>query len=89
MIRAISLIVKKINSDNFRMYASFLSMVFTASRMSLYDSNPQGVNDIRRDLCHRRRILNMLPVNVFTRTHDADYRDLNWNSRSAMMAFLW
>jgi hypothetical protein len=32
--------------------------------------------------------MNLLPHHVFTPTHEIDYRDLNWQSREAMMMLL-
>jgi hypothetical protein len=57
--------------------------------MSLYHRYAYLVDDdIRDDPTYRRRILNLLPCDVYSPRHDADYRDLNWRSRSAMMMLL-
>jgi hypothetical protein len=65
-----------------------LSIIFTARPMSLYRELSKPVNDIRREPHIRRRILHLLPRHVFTPKHESDYRDLNWQSRAAMMAIL-
>jgi hypothetical protein len=83
-----SIICAKIDKSNFKSYASVLSIIFTARPMSLY---PQGTNSSlgkRKDPYYRRKILNLLPGHVFTPTHEADYRDLNWQPRFAMMMLL-
>jgi hypothetical protein len=56
--------------------------------MSLYNYDSQQEADIRADPLYRRRILHLLPRQVFTPTHDADYRDLNRKPRTAMIMFL-
>jgi hypothetical protein len=86
--QAIAEIIIKINKRNFHAYTSILSMVFTVRSMSLYSSYPNVKDDIRLNPPYRRRILNLLPRHVFTPTHESDYRDLNWQPRSAMMILL-
>jgi ankyrin repeat protein len=85
---AIDLIISKIDKTNFNRYTSVLSIVFTARPMSLYNHDPSIKHDIRFDSTYRRRILNLLPLRVLTPIHYADYRDLNWQPRAAMMMFL-
>jgi hypothetical protein len=74
--------------ENFRRYVSGLSIIFAARPMSLYDRYSYRDVDIRADSAFRRCILRLLPHRVFTPTHDADYRDLNWQPRAAMMMLL-
>jgi ankyrin repeat protein len=85
---AVDMIINKIKWNNFHAYASILKMVFTALPMSLYTQTFYLENDIRKNPYFRRRILHLLPRNVFTSRHDADYRDLNWQPRAAMMMLL-
>jgi hypothetical protein len=80
----IKLISQKIKHGNFSVYAPTLSIIFTARPMFLY-----CMGNVNRDDPHYRRcILNLLPRHVFTSTHEADYRVLNWQSRVAMMMLL-
>jgi hypothetical protein len=83
-------ILRKINKSNFNAYASVLSTLFTVRPMSLYDRDTFVGDDLRLKSTYRRRILNLLPGHVFLDSliHDADYRDLNWDSREAMMMLL-
>jgi ankyrin repeat protein len=83
----ISALVVKVNKSNFRVFADVLSIIFTASPMSLYRYHRVG-DDIRDDPYYRRRILNLLPRHIFTPILDADYRDLNWQPRTTMMMLL-
>jgi ankyrin repeat protein len=89
---ALYFIIQKVDESNFSRYAASLSIIFAARPLSLYDFElySQGHlfigSDIRDDPYYRRLILNLLPRHVFTSTHDADYRDLNWQPRAAMMA---
>jgi ankyrin repeat protein len=78
-------ILEKINKHSFPRYASVLSIMFTARPMSLYNHQPYVRNDIRKVPGCRRTILELLPRRVFTPTHDADYRDLNWQPRAAIL----
>jgi hypothetical protein len=88
--KAFFAILSKVDKSNFQAYASVLSVLFAAFPMSLYDThnNTFFEDDIRADPDCRRRILNLLPHHVFTLTHDADYRNLNWQFRSALVMFL-
>jgi hypothetical protein len=56
--------------------------------MGLYDHRTFLQFDKRKDPTYRRRILHLLPRHVFTPTHDADSRDLNWKPRSALVMLL-
>jgi ankyrin repeat protein len=82
-----AMIVRKMNKSNFRRYVSSLAVVFTARPMSLY-APAYACKDARNDPAIRRRILHLLPHHVITPIHDADYRDLNWQPRVAMMMLL-
>jgi hypothetical protein len=82
--KVVTTVVKRITQENFHHYQSALSIVFTARPDYLYGDN----DDIRANRYYRRRILNLLPRHVFTPTHEADYRDLNWQPRYAMMMLL-
>jgi hypothetical protein len=86
--QVIKIIIRKVSRANFNRYASVLSIIFTARPMSLYDHDAYVDNDIRDDPHYRRRILNLLPIDVFTSSHDADYRDLNWQPRTTMILLL-
>jgi ankyrin repeat protein len=86
--RAVSYVMEKVNVNNFLIYSSVVSIIFTALPMSLYKKPLIEIDDIRMDPTSRRRILHLLPRHVFTPTHDADYRDLNWQPRTAMMMLL-
>jgi hypothetical protein len=80
---------EKVNKKNFHELANVLSIIFTARPMRLYDQNTYTEGDIRLKTAHRRRILNnLLPRHVFTPLHESDYRDLNWQSRAAMITLL-
>jgi hypothetical protein len=83
-------IMKEIDMTNYREYSALLSIIFTLRPMSLYDYGFHSsiASDIRKDPCYRRRILNLLPRHVFASKHEADYRDLNWKPRAAMMMLL-
>jgi hypothetical protein len=85
----ISYIVEKIykNKSNFHLL-SLLSIVFTASPMSLYHHYAYTTIDVMLGPTYRRRVLNLLSRHVFTSTHESDYRDLNWQPRAAMMTLL-
>jgi hypothetical protein len=85
---AIGLILRKISKPNFGMYTTVFLIVFTARPMSLYDPHDALKGGIRKNPYYRRKILNLLPRHVFTPIHDADYRDLNWQPRAAMMLLL-
>jgi ankyrin repeat protein len=88
-------ITGEIYKSDFHRYKAVLSIIFTARPMSLYE-HPSGsklqevrhILDIRKHPTPRRRILNLLPRHVFTATHDADYRDLNWQPRAAVIMLL-
>jgi hypothetical protein len=83
---AIYLIVKNSDSNSFRRYSPALAILFTIRPMSLYQYPVKATAyDRRKDPGFRRRVLNLLPRHVFTPTHCADYRDLNWQPRAAMM----
>jgi ankyrin repeat protein len=86
--KTIDIIVKKIMKSNFYLFLSALSIIFTASPSALYSYNVSETLDIRDHPHCRRRILHLLPRHVFTPTHHADYRDLNWYPRAAMMMLL-
>jgi hypothetical protein len=86
--RAIANVIRKLDKRNFHQYSSVLSIIFTAYPMGLYDYPIYIRDDIRNDAYTRRRILNLLPRHVFTPTHDADYRHLNWQPRAAMILLL-
>jgi hypothetical protein len=81
------LILSKIDEDNFQYYSGLLSIIFTLRPMNLYHDE-KDEQDIRDYCYYRRRILNLLPRAVFTPKHEADYRDLNWQPRIAMMMLL-
>jgi hypothetical protein len=81
MLKIIDLVTK----SNFYVYYIVLVTIFTHRPMSLYDRQSYRVGDIRADHSCRRRILSLLPRHVFTQIHVADYRDLNWQPRAAMM----
>jgi hypothetical protein len=82
--KAVTLVISHIRRNNFHHYQPALSILFTARPDCLYGK----YDDIRHDPYYRRRILNLLPHHVFTPTHEADYRDLNWKPRYAMMMLL-
>jgi hypothetical protein len=84
----IVIIIKKINKCNLNILSSALSIVFTARPMGLYIDDSCTKDDIRKQPYFRRRILHLLPHHVFTPTHDADYRHLNWQPRVAMIMLL-
>jgi hypothetical protein len=86
----ITCIVEKIHKNNFYRFSAVLSIVFTASPMSLYHHYRyiSAKIDYVNYSTYRRRILNLLPRRVFTPTHDADYRNLNWQPRAAMIMLL-
>jgi hypothetical protein len=84
----ISTIMERVNRSNFPEYVSHLSIIFTARPLSLYNRDTYTDEDIRADPTCRRRILHLLPQHVFDPTHEADYRDLNWQPRAAMMILL-
>jgi hypothetical protein len=86
--KAMNTIIKKVDKSNFSRYSSVLSSVFTTRPMSLYDHQAYIQDDIRLKPYYRRRILNLLPRHIFTPKHDADYRDLNWQPRAAMVMLL-
>jgi hypothetical protein len=93
-------VMEKIDKNNFHEYISVFTVIFTALPMSLSDwcdghgdvlllySLRGDESDIRADPDCRRRILHLLPHHVFTPVHDADYQDLNWKPRAAMMILL-
>jgi hypothetical protein len=81
--------IRKISQRNFSTFISVLSILFTARPMMLYDHHVSRDGIITVDPYIRRKVLNnLLPRQVFTPTHDADYQDLNWQPRYAMMMFL-
>jgi ankyrin repeat protein len=84
----ISILFNKIGRNNFPSYTSMLLILFIARPWKLYDQSSYVEDDIRADPVYRRRILQLLPHNVFTSTHESDYRDLNWQPRAAMMMLL-
>jgi ankyrin repeat protein len=84
----IIMIIENVNKGNFNKYISSLEIVLTACPMSLYNHSLHIKHDIRLDPCYRRRLLNLLPREFFTPTHAADYRNLHWQSRAAMMILL-
>jgi ankyrin repeat protein len=84
-ITSIMIVVKECN---FNRYTHVLSLVFAFRPMSLYDREIYVEHDIRWFSYYRRRILHLLPHHVFTPTHDADYRDLNWQPRASMIMLL-
>jgi ankyrin repeat protein len=88
--KAINIVMTKINTRYhiYHKYESALLVVFTHCPMGLYDRDNYLLNDIREEPTYRRRILRLLPRHVFTPTHESDYRDLNWQSRAAMMMLL-
>jgi hypothetical protein len=86
--KAISLMSTKINKNNFRAYASVLSIIFTARPMAMYYRNLYPDYDIADDPYYRRRILSLMPRHVFTPIHRIDYRNLNLQSRAAMIMLM-
>jgi ankyrin repeat protein len=84
-VRAIFLTIENITKCSFALKATVLSIIFSARPLSLYDRSSYIIDDIRADPFYRRGILNLLPRHVFTSTHESDYRDLNWQSRAAIM----
>jgi hypothetical protein len=88
--RVINLITNKVNQSDFHLFSSILSIIFTFRPLLLYNFliDLHRNSDIRLNSTNRCRILNLLPRHVFTQTHDADHRDLNWQSRVAMMMLL-
>jgi hypothetical protein len=90
--RAILDICLHVEKSNFSEYLTILSMIFTILPMKLYGQYAPIYKvrdeDIRGDPDCRRRILNLLPRHIFTPTHESDFRDLNWQPRSAMMMLL-
>jgi hypothetical protein len=84
---AIDLLIGKVKNNLSANY-SLLSIIFTTRPTSLYDRHRNLPNDIRDNIYFRRRVLHLLPRHVFTATHDADYRDLNWQSRAATIMLL-
>jgi hypothetical protein len=88
--RAIESIFTIVRESNFRTYAPVLTVIVTARPMSLYEikRNWEYKMDIRYDPIYRRRILNLLLRHLFTPKHESEYRDLNWQSRVAMMMLL-
>jgi hypothetical protein len=83
--KAILTLVRNAMRSNFHNCSPVLTYVFTVHPMSLYDRDTFIEGDIRADPAYRRRILNLLPRHVFTSNHESDYRDLNWQPRSAIM----
>jgi hypothetical protein len=88
--KAISMIIEKIKrkKNDIRAYASVLSLVFTLRPTAIYDYGSFIKEDIRKNPRYRRKILSLLPRHVFSRMHEADYADLNWRPRSAMLQLL-
>jgi hypothetical protein len=87
--RAIDLLMWNIKQHNLKQYADVLSIVFTIRPMSFYNSKSAIEHDIRKKPHCRRQVLNnVLPRHIFTRRHESDYRDLNWNPRAAMMMLM-
>jgi hypothetical protein len=87
--KAISVIAKKINQNNFRRFLPALRVIFTAHPMSFYTQAAYIEDGILEDpYFYRRRILNILPRHVFAPNHEADYRDLNWQPRSTILMLL-
>jgi ankyrin repeat protein len=90
--KALTLIIPKIyaSKDSFQEYLPVSSLIYAARPASLYDRQifMYIKEDIRDDPYYRRRILNLLPLNVFTPTHEANYRELNWQPRCAMIMLL-
>jgi hypothetical protein len=87
----IIMIMRNVNRNNFSSFVSTLSTVFATRPMSLYQRDYMNLDEDIRDIVnprYRRRILQLLPRHVFTPRHDADYRDLNWQPRTAMMMLL-
>lgn len=90
----ISSILQRVNQTTFRAYSDILLRIFIARPMSLYQ-RALSAEDLacdslnrRMDPTCRRKILNLLPQYAFASTHVADYCDLNWQSRSAMVLLL-
>jgi hypothetical protein len=86
----ISFFLNEVGRKSFSSFASVILLVFSSCPMSLYNLTSKSYvkDDIRDDPSYRRRILNLLPRHVFTPTHEADSRDLNWQPRYAMMMLL-
>jgi hypothetical protein len=85
---AITIIIEKTRGIQDYSFTKVFSIIFAIRPMSLYDYDDVTENDIRKNPYHRRRIMHLLPRQVFTPTHDADYRDLNWQPRAAIMILL-
>jgi hypothetical protein len=81
-------IMTHVNRDNFHEYSLSLSIVLTALPLSFYYEYVYEYCEITKHSHFRRKILNLLPSTLFTLKHDTDYRDLNWQSRAAMIMLL-
>jgi hypothetical protein len=78
-----------IDKSDYITYRSILSTIFTAPTLNWFEREKHPTfAKIRTNPDIRRRILHLLPHNVFDPTRVAYYRDLNWQHRSAMMMFL-
>jgi hypothetical protein len=86
--RVIQIVIMRINPNNICLNNSVLSIIFAPRPMSLYDRDTYIDTDIRDHPRCRRRILHLLPRHVVDPTHDADYRELTWQPRAAMMMLL-
>jgi hypothetical protein len=90
--KMIDAILNRAHKSDFHRYVPLLSIIFSTHPMKLYDA--QSIirsNDIRLDPYYRRRILKLLPrhINITDLpTHNADFRQLNWKPRAAMMMLL-
>jgi hypothetical protein len=83
----------RINKSNFHQYRDGLKHLFILRPIFLYLHEIDYLrykDDARADPHFRRQLLNLLPHDFVKSlpTHDADYRDLNWQPRAAMMMLL-
>jgi hypothetical protein len=85
--RSVTRILSNIHNRNVSVGYSGLSLVFAANPSSLYDRG-SNEDDLRHNPYFRRRILSLLPRHVFSPIHDADFAELNWQPRGAMLLFL-
>jgi hypothetical protein len=85
---AILVVMYNVDKSNFHSYLEVLSIIFAARPMSLYDRQTYVPDEILDNPYYRRRILHLLPRNVFTPTHESDFHDLNWTPRAAMILLL-
>jgi hypothetical protein len=79
-------IMSNVDKDNFHSYSPALSVVAARRPMSMY--NRDLYSDISEYPYYRRKTLSLLPHETLNRILDADFRNLNWQPRAAMMMLL-